>query len=102
KGGADPNQLYDLTNAYITNAGTIVPREGTLRFASLDSSTVGLAAANGTFNIFSSAFTTLTPAGFTLNVLQDPVNTTATVTKIWFAKPFLGFEYVVAQFSDGK
>jgi len=105
KGGASASQLYDLTNAYITNAGSIVPREGTTRFATLSTlstqATVGLAAANGTFNIFSSQFSTGVPAGFTLNVLQDPVNTTASVTKIWFAKPFMGFEYVVAQFSDG-
>jgi len=102
KGGAAANKLYDLQNSYITNAGSIVPREGTIRTATLDSSTVGLAAANGMFNIFSSAFSTATlPANYVLNVLQDPTNTSASVTKIWFAKPFLGFEYVVAQFSDG-
>src|SRR5271166_2513630 len=101
KGGASASQLYDLTNAYITNSGSIAPREGTSRFATLDTTTVGLAAANGTFNIFSSQWSTATPAGFTLNVLQDPTNTTAAVTKIWYAKPFMGFEFVVAQFSDG-
>src|ERR1700675_3493051 len=102
KGGASSNKLYDLQNAYITNAGSVVPREGTIRAVTLDSSTAGLAAANGQFNIFSSAFSTAAlPANYVLNVLQDPVNPSASVAKIWFAKPFLGFEFVVAQFSDG-
>jgi hypothetical protein len=101
KGGASASNLYDLTNAYITNSGAIVPREGTINFKTLDSSTIGLAAANGTFNIFSTLSTTSIAAGFTLNVLQDPTNPSATLQKIWFAKPFMGFEYVVAQFSDG-
>ncbi len=214
KGGASASQLYDLTNAYITNAGSIVPREGTLRFASLTSQTTGLAAANGTFNIFApfsslappvqnaivgtttggdgsfvsgttyyfevtandpsgnetsvsneqlilatgthfsatiswlqvpgaasynvyfssasgteanwfnsivggySFLTTRTslytghaapvtngtivsvPAGFTLNILSDPHDRTQALEKIWFAKPFMGFEYVVAQFAN--
>jgi hypothetical protein len=102
KGGAAADSLYDLQNAWITNAGSIVPREGTVRTATLDSSTVGLAAANGQFNIFSSAFSTATlPAGYVLNVLSDPNNTSASPVKIWFAKPFMGFPYVVAQFSNG-
>ena len=92
KGGASASQLYDLQNAYITNAGSIVPREGTTRTATLNTATVGLAAANGTFNIFSSTYTTVgIPTGYTLNVLQNPTNTAAAVSKIWFAKPFMGF-----------
>jgi hypothetical protein len=102
KGGAAANQLYDLQNAYITNAGSIVPREGTTRVATLDSTTVGLAAANGVFNIFSSTYSTAAlPVGYVLNVLQDPVNSTASPTIIYFAKPFMGFPYVVASFNDG-
>jgi hypothetical protein len=101
KGGAAADSLYDLQNGYITNAGSVTPREGTIRTAQLDSSTVGLAAANGVFNVFSSQFSTSMPAGFVLNVLSDPNNTTASPVKIWFAKPFMGFEYVVAQFNNG-
>jgi hypothetical protein len=209
KGGAAANMLYDLQNGYITNAGSIVPREGTIRSATLNSSTVGLAALNGKFNVFavstvlqapvqSAILTTSTggtlttatyyyevtalnalgettasnersvlttgttssnlivwgavpgaltyriyrgtaaagenvyyttgstsfldigaantggtppivngtgiavPSGYTLNVLTNPVTTTATPTTIWFAKPFMGFLYVVAQFSDNN
>lgn len=102
KGGASANSLYDLQNGYITNDGSVVPREGTVRVASLDSSTVGLAAANGQFNVFSSQYSaTPLPAGYVLNVLSDPNNTTASPVKIWFAKPFMGFEYVVAEFNNG-
>jgi len=103
KGGAASDQLYDLQNAWITNAGSIKPREGTIRTATLDSSTVGLAAANGQFNIFSSSYSTATlTTGYVLNVLSNPSNTTSSPVKIWFAKPFMGFPYVVAQFSDSS
>jgi hypothetical protein len=101
KGGAAADSLYDLQNGYITNAGSVVPREGTFRTVTLDSSTVGLAAANGQFNIFSSTFG-VAPPGYVLNVLSNPNNTTASPVKIYFAKPFMGFPYVVASFSDGS
>ncbi len=104
KGGASASQLYDLQNGYITNAGSISPREGTIRSATLNSSTVGLAANGGLFNVFSNTFTTSTatvPAGYQLNVLVHPTLSTATPTIIWFAKPFMGFLYVAAQFSTG-
>ena len=103
KGGAAANQLYDLQNAYITNAGSIDPREGTIRTATLaTTNSVGLMAANGNFNIFSSQYSTAAlPSGYVLNVLSDPNLVTATPVKIWFAKPFMGFPYVVAQFNNG-
>lgn len=100
KGGANAQQLYDLTNAYITQAGTIVPREGTIRNAALTSATVGLAAFDGNLNVFATSLQTV-PAGYVCNLLIHPTNPAATLTKIWFAKPFLGFLYVVAQFSTG-
>lgn len=101
KGGASAQQLYDLTNAYITQAGTVVPREGTIRAATLTSQSVGLAAFNGKFNVFSTSLVTV-PTGYVDNLLIHPTNPAATLTKIWFAKPFLGFPYVVAQFSTGE
>lgn len=100
KGGVSAQQLYDLTNAYITQAGTIVPREGTIRNATLNSSTVGLAAFKGQLNVFSTTLQTV-PSGYVDNLLVHPTNPAATLTKIWFAKPFLGFLYVAAQFSTG-
>ncbi len=47
KGGAAANMLYDLQNAYITNAGSISPRESTVRTVTLDSSTVGRNPSDG-------------------------------------------------------
>ena len=218
KGGASAKQLYDLQNAYITNAGSIDPREGTTRTATLSSVTAGLMAQDGMFNIFSpygaggltapvmnpilstitggdgtwvsgttyyfvvtgvdalgnqtavsnevniiatgttftpelswlqvagvtdyllsygtspggeshallvaptnvgfsphstTLFTAATlstanltsisvPAGYTLNVLSDPTDPGDGIAKIWFAKPFMGFPYVVAQFDNGN
>lgn len=101
KGLASASTLYDLINAYITNDGGVVGREGTIRAATLDATTVGLMAQNGIFNVFSTTLVSV-PVGYTDNVLVNPVNPALTLTKIWFAKPFLGFPYVVAQFSDGS
>lgn len=101
KGGASAAQLYDLVNGYITADGSIKPREGTLRVQTLDSSTVGLATLNGVFQVFSNSLVSV-PSGYVDNVLVNPVNSALAVTKIWFAKPFMGFLYIVAQFSDGS
>lgn len=102
KGGASAQQLYDLTNAYLTQAGTVVPREGTIRSATLNSNTVGLSAFDGIFNVFSTALQSV-PAGYVDNLLiPPPASAAATLSKILFAKLFLGFPYVVALYSDGK
>lgn len=100
KGAARADSLYDLTNAYITQAGTIVPREGTIRNAALNSSTAGLATFQGQLNVFATSLQTV-PGGYVCNVLVHPTNAAATLSKIWFAKPFMGFPYVVAQFNTG-
>lgn len=100
KGAARADSLYDLTNAYITQAGTVVPREGTIRNAALNSNTVGLMSFKGALNVFATSLQSV-PAGYLCNVLVHPTNPAATLTKIWFAKPFMGFPYVVAQFSTG-
>lgn len=101
KGGASPSSLYDLLNGYIDQAGSITQREGTIRAQTLTNQTVGLMANEGIFNVFSTTLQTV-PAGYQDNLLVSPVNPAATLTKIWFAQPFMGFPYVVAQFSDGS
>lgn len=100
KGGANAQNLYDLTNAYVTQAGTIVPREGTIRSATLNSATVGLMAFDTKFNVFSTTLQAV-PTNYIDNLLVNPNDPSATLVKIWFAKPFLGFPYVVAEFSNG-
>lgn len=106
-GAPRADSLYDLVNAYVTEQGTIDPREGTARAAALDTSTKGLCAFDGTLHVFGDASVTV-PTGYTLHVLHNPadddVNTgnESTLTKIHFAQPFMGALYVVAEWSDGN
>lgn len=100
KGGANPSQLYDLLNAYITADGSIVPREGTIRAATLNGSTVGLCAVDGVFNVFATSLQSV-PVGYQCNVLVNPSNPADTLVRIWFAQPFMGFLFVVAEFASG-
>lgn len=69
KGAARADSLYDLVNAYVTQAGTILPREGTIRQAVLDATTAGLMAMNGKLNVFGTVFNNALPAGYVDNVL---------------------------------
>ncbi len=100
KGNASRTQLYDLVNAYITQEGTISPREGTIRDQALTSGTVGLCSLNGILNVFSTSLVSV-PSGYLCNILLNPNDNTQALTKIWFAKPFMGFLYVVAEFANG-
>ena len=100
KGGANPSSLYDLVNAWITVDGSIKPREGTIRAQTLTSSTKGLMADNGVFNVFSITQIAV-PSGYVDNLLINPNDATQAIKTIWFAKPFMGFPYVVAEFANG-
>jgi len=100
KGGASARGLYDLVNGWINQEGVVVPRAGTTRMATLDAQTVGLVSIDGVNNVFSIAPVTV-PAGFVDNVLVNPNDATQALSKIWFAQPFMGFIYVVAEFANG-
>jgi hypothetical protein len=100
KGGANPTSLYDLVNGWITVDGSISQREGTIRAQTLDGTTHGLMADNGVFNVFSITQEAV-PAGYVDNILLDPNDATQDIKTIWFAKPFMGFPYVVAEFLNG-
>lgn len=100
KGQARANMLYDLLNGYITNAGSVSVRDGTFRTQTLDSTTSGLMAMDGEFNVFSTSYVDV-PAGYIDNVLYDANDPSASIETIWFAKPFMGFPFVVAEFSNG-
>ncbi len=101
KGGASPKGLYDLVNGYLNQAGVVVPRAGTTRTETLNGNTVGLASINGVFHVFSITPQAV-PSGYVNDVLVNPTNVSDTLAKIWFAKPFMGFLYVVAQFTSGS
>lgn len=103
KGGARPDSLYDLVNGQLTDAGTVKNRPGTIRRATLDSTTRGLMSFNGELHTFSHDIVAV-PAGYVLHVLSHPDSLPGdvkTLSKIHFASPFLGYPYVVAEFSDG-
>jgi hypothetical protein len=104
KGGARADNLYDLLNGYINEAGKPVSRPGTRRTATLDQQTKGLCAFDGSLQVFSHQ-QVVVPAGFTLNILVHPDSledgVDYTLTKIHFAQPIMGALYVVAEFSDG-
>jgi hypothetical protein len=100
KGAARANMLYDLLNGYVTNAGSVSIREGTFLAETLNANSAGLMSMDGSFNVFSTSFIDV-PSGYIDNVLYDANDPTASIVKIWFAKPFLGFPFVIAQFSNG-
>ena len=75
-------------------------RPGTDRNATLTAETVGLAFLNGDLQVFSIDAQSV-PAGYQDNVLVNPDNSADELKTIWFAQPFLGFLYVVAEFASG-
>lgn len=104
KGGANPKSLYDLVNGYVTADKRIQSRPGTMRVASLPTGTVGLTAFDGGLHVFSHDFVDDIPEGFELHVLRHPAINDADgdpipLVRIHFAEPFLGFLYVVAEFT---
>jgi hypothetical protein len=105
-GGASPQVLYDLLNGYVTEEGTVTVRPGTLRSATLDASTKGLVAFDGTKHVFA-AENVAVPAGYTLHLLQHPGgldedDEVVPIKQIHFAQPMMGYLYVAAEFeSDG-
>lgn len=101
KGAALKNTLYDMLNCYVTMQGTVKPRGGTIRNASLSNVTKGLLFFEGTFSVFAHTQTDV-PDGYACNVLVNPVDSTLALKKIHFASPFMGFPYVVAEFTDGS
>lgn len=103
KGGARADTLYDLLNAYVTDDNAVQVRPGTIREATLPSTTRGLVSFDGVLNTFSHQIETL-PDGYVLHILAHPSSTpeaVLTLDTIHFAAPFLGFLYVVAEFSNG-
>lgn len=101
RGGVRADSLYDLKNAYVTGAGTVVPRDGTRRDTTLPSTTRGLTSFGELLHTFSSQLELYTPVGYLANVLAHPTSDTATLEEIHFAQPFMGALYVVAEWSGG-
>jgi hypothetical protein len=101
KGGAAQDALYDLLNGYIDAAGAPTSRDGTALDWTLPAGTVGLTAYKGKLYVFSDTPVTLSDANYVNAVLVNPVaGYTGSLTTIYFAKPFLGYLYVSAGFTD--
>lgn len=101
KGGASPETLMMLRNAYVTTAKTIKQRPGFPVEFDLTPGTVGLASYDGKFFTFSNAFVVHADPRVETIVLRDPVDPTLGVAKIHFAQTFLGRLYVSAEFTNG-
>lgn len=100
KGGAEPQNLYDLVNGYVTEDGTIVSRPGTSLHANLPEGTKGLTAFEGVLVVYSDEPKDM-PDGYLAEVLTHPSDDTLTLAQIHYANPFLGSLYVVAEWSNG-
>lgn len=113
KGGASSDTLYDFLNGYITVAGNFRPRPGTVidsvstaGAAKLPPGTKGLTTYKGKLVVFSDQFVDLTAyPKYQCEILTYPdttANPLPTLARIHFAKPFLGYLYVVAEWSNGQ
>jgi len=117
KGGASRDAAYEITNGFVDASGSPTQRPGTkwmfnwadprLGKGAQANQTKGLMFFKGVFYRFTSgngAGSGIVSGGgatYVILVLRHPTSTTATLSKIHYAKPMLGFPYVVAQFSDG-
>lgn len=103
KGSPSPNALFDLVNGYVDQSGSPVSRPGTPVRHTLPPGTKGGTAFKGKIHVF--AIVPIDPgdAMFAVDVLVHPDPAfSGSLSYIHFAKPFLGFLYVVAEFSDGS
>lgn len=101
KGGADPSTLFDLVNGYVTIDGSANARTGTRQDVFLPAGTKGLMAFNGAFIVFSNVVTPIADSRYECEVLIDKEDATQAIKEIYFASPFLGWPYVVAEFANG-
>lgn len=101
KGAALKDSLFELLNGFVTVERTIQVRPGTILDETLPSGTVGLVSFEGAFHVFASSAVGGLPSNYVLHILRLP-DPARTVTKIHFAKPFLGILYISAEFDDGS
>jgi hypothetical protein len=100
KGAALKDTLFELVNGFVTSKRTVKVRPGTHLDTTLPAGTAGLVSHGGLLHVFASSVVGGIPAGYALDVLRSPEG--AVLSKIHFAKPFLGALYVAAEFADGN
>ena len=104
KGAARPDQLWDALNCIVRDDGTVGPRAGSRVHAELPSGTAGLMTYRENLYVFSGDPDVVDGAtnGVRVALLTRPdFEGSASLQEIHFAEPFLGYPYVVAEWSDG-
>jgi len=101
KGGASAQALYDLLNGYVNEAGAPVSRDGSLIDGVLPAGTKGLMSYLGQKMVFATQLLDMTGTGYVLQIIKHPTIPTAQLVKIHYAKSFLRYPYVIAEFDDG-
>ena len=100
KGGASPETLYELYNGYVTASRTTKQRPAVRYSNLLPAASKGLVFFKGIFYTFSAAPVTPVAGSTNLVLIHPTPGFSGTVIRIWFAQPFMGLLYVVAEFSD--
>lgn len=116
KGGASQDSLYDMLNCYVTKEKTVKVRPGTFRAFNLPNETTltdqgptrGLVSFDSALTVFSADSDIQAEMPDNVNVkiinhpdIYDSNGDLIEIERIHFAKPFLGFLYVVAEFDNG-
>lgn len=102
KGGASADSLFNLVNGYVTAARSIEQRAGTVHVQALPpAGTKGLCTFRGKLHVFASTPVAVANPLFVVDILRHPVINTAALADIHFAKPYLGYLYVSAEFDNG-
>lgn len=99
KGGASAEALYDGVNCYRTSSQTFVPRPGSARVHTIPG-TLGLCVLDGDYVVFAGTPVASPSPDVVVEVLTHPTGAAATLVDVAYAKPFLGFIYVAAAWSD--
>jgi len=101
KGSPDADKLWELTNAFRNEEGTIERRPTTEQVIVLPPDTKGLCAYNDRLLVFSHVGAATGNPLFDVVVLINPNAPSSKIKLIHFAAPFLGFPYVSAEFENG-
>lgn len=96
-----PGTLWSGINGHLTRGGDFEKRKAFAAYASLPSSTVGLAKTGAGLYSFGSVAAPTMPTGITYQRLQHPTDPSRVLTAIKSWDLFSGKLYVVAQFDNG-
>lgn len=101
---SDANRLRVLTNAYVTEGGTVRKRPGLQLVATLEAGTTGLFAGRGKLNTFYGGTGTITHANtlFQANNVRSPTSAALALSEVGYADVFNGFVYVSVKYTSGE